>query len=292
MLRLAWIAALLCSLELTTVRAQADERPSKVHEVAIETDIAYRSDKDADPVKHKLDLYTPKGVKDFPVLMFVHGGSWKSGKKDLYGALGKTFASNGIGAVVINYRLSTKSGTVRHPDHINDVAAAFAWVHGNIAKYGGRNDRIFISGHSAGGHLASLLATDEQYLKHHKLAVANIRGVIALSGVYEIMPVMTAFTEAFGKDADVCKAASPIFQIHGKTPPFLIGYADKDFLGIDKMSESFCRKLKDNKGEATLVEIKERNHITIVVQLSISADDPCTKAMMDFVAKHSEWKKP
>ncbi len=292
MFRIAYLAALLCSFELTTGGVRAAENGTKVYDVAIETDIAYRTDKDADPIKHKLDVYTPKGQKNFPVLMFVHGGAWKSGNKGLYGALGKTFASNGIGTVVINYRLSSKNGTVKHPDHINDVAAAFAWVHGNIGKYGGRNDRIFVSGHSAGGHLVSLLATDEQYLKEHKLSAGNIRGVIALSGVYEILPLLPVFVDAFGGDAQTCKAASPIYQVRGKTSPFLICYGDKDFPTCDKMSGSFCKKLSENKCETEVVEIKDRTHISIMVQLAISANDPCTRAMMDFIAKHSEWKRP
>jgi hypothetical protein len=68
------------------------------------------------------------------------------------------------------------------------AAAAFAWVHADIGKYGGRKDRIFISGHSAGGHLVALLATDEQYVRGHKLAISDIRNVMPISGVYEIVP--------------------------------------------------------------------------------------------------------
>ena len=287
MTRLACFAAFLCSLHLTAVHA---DEPARVYEVTIATDIAYRSDTEADPIKHKLDIYTPKGQKDFPVLMFVHGGSWKSGNKGMYAALGKTFASQGIGTVIINYRLSNKDGKAKHPDHINDVAAAFAWVHGNIEKYGGRKDRIFVAGHSAGGHLVALLATDEEYLKEHKLGIENIRGVLALSGVYEILPLI--FAEAFGNDAKICKAASPIHQANGKSAPFLICYADQDLPTIDKMSESFCKKLTDNKCEAKLVSIGERNHISIIVQLAINANDPCTRAMLDFIAAHSEWKRP
>src|SRR5438270_10644137 len=137
-------------------------------------DIAYDDAKDADPVRHKLDLYLPKGHKDFPVLMFVHGGAWTSGNKNLYGPLGQRFAANGIGTAIINYRLSP---AVQHPAHAQDVAKAFAWTHKNIGKHGGRADQIFISGHSAGGHLVALLATDESYLKAHKLGISDIKGV-------------------------------------------------------------------------------------------------------------------
>jgi acetyl esterase/lipase len=280
------------SIAFSCTLLHADDTPKKTYDVEKHLNIAYRSDKDADPVKHKLDIFTPKGQKDFPVMMFVHGGSWKSGNKELYASLGETFAKQGIGTVVINYRLSDSNTKAKHPDHIRDVAAAFAWVHDNIAKYGGRVDRIFISGHSAGAHLVSLLATDEIYLKEHKLGLGSIRGVMALSGVYEITPGFFAFNGPFGKEADVCKAASPINHVKAKDPPFLICYADKDLPTIETMSERFCKKLTDEKCEATSVKIDGRNHISIIIQLAISGDDSCTKAMLDFIAKHSEWKRP
>src|SRR5579884_1382003 len=76
------------------------EQPAAVEAVK---DIAYYDGKDADPIKHKLDLYLPKGKKDFPVLFFVHGGAWKSGDKKIYGRLGEVFARQGIGTVITNY---------------------------------------------------------------------------------------------------------------------------------------------------------------------------------------------
>ncbi|HJZ59149.1 MAG TPA: alpha/beta hydrolase, partial [Gemmataceae bacterium] len=96
--------------------------------------IAYRDDEDADPERHRLDVYAPQGQKGFPVLFFVHGGTWKSGNKNLYAALGNTFARTGIGVVIINYRLSPK---VVHPAHVEDVARAFAWTREHIREYGG-----------------------------------------------------------------------------------------------------------------------------------------------------------
>ena len=90
--------------------------------------VAYDPAPTADRVRHKLDLYLPKGAKDFPVMVFVHGGAWRSGNKDLYAPLGETFAKQGIGTAVVNYRLSDRKGTVKHPDHIRDVARAFAFT--------------------------------------------------------------------------------------------------------------------------------------------------------------------
>src|SRR5438105_2837308 len=118
----------------------AQHKKAGEFEVEVTKGIAYYDGKDTDEVRHKLDVYVPKGQKKFPVMMFVHGGTWKSGTKELYEPLGKLYARNGVGVVIINYRLSPK---VQHPAHIQDVARAFAWMHKNIAKHGGDPDNLF-----------------------------------------------------------------------------------------------------------------------------------------------------
>src|SRR5262249_15848151 len=150
----------------------------KTYEVEVAKNIAYNTDKDADEVRHKLDLHMPKGGKDCPVFFFVHGGGWRAGNKNGFGKTGNTLAKMGIVSVSTNYRLTTKGGKVKHPDHIKDVAKAFAWTVNNIAKRGGNPKQIYISGHSAGGHLVALLGTDESYLKDEKLSLENIKGVL------------------------------------------------------------------------------------------------------------------
>ncbi len=246
--------------------------------------LAYRTDKDADKERHALDIYTPKGKKNFPTVLFVHGGSWKTGNKTLYAALGQSLAADGIGCVICNYRLSP---AVRHPAHVEDVAKAFAWTSANIAKYGGNKDRLFLCGHSAGGHIVALLVTDPQFLKAEKCAPADVRGVCALSGVYEIVAEAKVFESAFGKDAAVCKAASPLTHAKGKHPPFLIAYADNDFTQLDKMAENMHTALKKAESPAELMKCKDRNHYTIIIKF-VDNSDPLNKAFRDFVAKHNK----
>src|SRR5262249_23495909 len=130
----------------------------------------------------------PKGKSGYPVVVLVHGGAWMMGDNrccGLYSSVGKFLASRGVGAVLPNYRLSPG---VRHPEHVKDIARAVAWTRAHIAEYGGRPDRLFLAGHSAGAHLVSLLATDETYLNAEGLRIADIKGVIAVSGVYRIPP--------------------------------------------------------------------------------------------------------
>jgi acetyl esterase/lipase len=267
---------------------QSDDDPqAPIHKNAgnfeVETvkDVAYFDGADADAKRHRLDIYLPKGQKNFPILIFVHGGTWKSGSKELYEPLGKLYAKNGIGTVIINYRLSP---AVQHPAHIEDVARAFAWVHKNIAKYGGDPNNLFVCGHSAGGHLISLLSTNETYLKGQGLALGNIKGTIALSGVFVLVPT-PKFKDIFTEDKEIVKSASPIEHVTGKHPPCLMLYADKDFLTLDAMAEQMCKKLKEAKCDATALKLADRDHYTIIRSM-VNESDPANQAIFEFLAKH------
>ncbi len=138
-----------------------------------------------------LDVFAPKDAANRPVVLFVHGGAWTIGDKSTFGyyrGVARFFARHGAVAVCINYRLAPFA---KHPDQVKDVARAFAWTRAHARAYGGDADRIFLCGHSAGGHLVSLLATDETYLKDPALGLtaadrAAIKGVLSVSGIYRI----------------------------------------------------------------------------------------------------------
>jgi acetyl esterase/lipase len=246
-------------------------------------DVVYYEGPDQHKVKHKLDLYLPVGVKDFPVLFFVHGGAWIHGDKNflgVYALLAKNYARQGIGVVVTNYRLSP---TVKHPEHIKDIARAFTWTFRNIGTYGGSAERLFPCGHSAGGHLVSLLTTDETYLKGCGLTTKAIRGVIPISGVYSIPDRF--LPNVFG---DQAKKASPLVHVRPGLPPFMILYADKDLIGCDRgPSEAFCKALKGKKAEARTLEIKNSNHFSIILSAT-RADTDVSNAIVDFVRTHAD----
>jgi hypothetical protein len=292
----AYPASLLLLLTLLSLppSARAAEEAKAVvkiggnFEVETAKDIAYYDGNDADPIKHKLDLYLPKGKKDFPVLFFVHGGSWSRGDRQRYEPLGNVFAKNGIGTVIISYRLSPQ---VQHPGHIQDVARAYAWTCSNIGKHGGKSDQIIACGHSAGGHLVALLATDERYLKAEKRSFADIKAVIPISGVYTLTPPKL-FEPVFGKSEEVIKNASPLVHVKEKLVPFCLIYAETEFpgLALDKMAAQMCDKLQGCKCDASLVKIKERDHVSIIRRAAADEEDETTQAILEFVAKHSGLK--
>jgi acetyl esterase/lipase len=242
-------------------------------------------EKDADPVRHRLDIFTPKGKKDIPVLLFAHGGGWKNGKKDEFEFLGKTLAKHGVGVVTINYRLFPD---VKFPANVEDVARAFVWTHLNIKKYGGSPDRLFVGGHSAGGHLVALLATDESYLKCHKLRLTDIRGVISISGLYEIK---RGRFPLFENSEEGAKKASPLHQVKKGLPPFLLVYGDHDFPGFGGMAETFAKALREAKCDVTCLMVKDRTHGSVALKIAEDGD-PVQEAILHFLVQKPTTPKP
>ena len=221
--------------------------------------------------KHKLDLYLPKGKTNFPVLMFVHGGSWRSGDKSIYAAFGNRFAKMGIGVAIPSYRLMPKDP---HPAQIEDTAAAFAWVYKNIAKYGGDVNRVYIAGHSAGGHLVALLALDESYLKKYEIPTSAIRGVAALSGVYDVA--------AIKEFAAAAPSASPMKYVHPKAPPFLVTYCQWDYFALPLQAREFTASLQKSFDSVELVYVPGQGHISEMIHI-VTDDDVLAQAILKLV---------
>jgi acetyl esterase/lipase len=280
---LAVLAGLLKAEPARADDAPAGPRPKRKADVRVIQNIAYYTGKDADPVRHRLDLYLPEGQTSFPVIFFVHGGAWIHGDKNhfgIYSALARVLARNGIGMVSTNYRLSP---AVTHPEHIKDVARAFAWTHQNIARYGGRPDELFVAGHSAGGHLVALLATDETYLRAHGLSLSAIRGAIPISGVYNI-PNQAVFQRIFSSDPAALREASPINHASAAAPPFLLIYGDHDLPNCDgPEAQALCRALCGKSCQAVTFEAVHRNHISIVLNTRYD-DDPVVQRLLGFVS--------
>jgi arylformamidase len=112
--------------------------------------------------KPSLNIFTPKKIssKNNPVLVFVHGGNWNSGNKELYDFYGKNFAKKGITTVIVGYTLSPEAD---YKEMATQVAEAIKWIQKNIAEYKGDPEKLFLTGHSAGGHLVALAVMNEEY---------------------------------------------------------------------------------------------------------------------------------
>jgi acetyl esterase/lipase len=246
--------------------------------VEVKKDIVYSDGKPEDEAKHKLDLYLPKDKKSPPVFFFIHGGAWKYGDRSQYPSVGNHFAKEGILMVVPSYRLAPKNP---HPAQIEDVAAAFAWVVKHIGEFGGDTNRIYVGGHSAGGHLSALLTVDEKYLKPYQLSAKNIRGTIALSGVYNL-GVGDSQASVFGTDEQARKDASPLYHIKNSAPPFLITYCQWDYLTLPAQARQFHAALRKAGLKSELVYVPQESHISEMISISRD-DDPTAQAILKFV---------
>jgi acetyl esterase/lipase len=254
-------------------------------DVSIERDICYLPENGED--RHRLDLYAPPGAEQLPVAIFFYGGGWRSGDKRLFEHLGRAFALRGIVAVAVNYRLTPQ---VRSPLHAEDCVAAVAWVYQNIARYGGDPERLVLTGHSAGGHLAALITVDGHFLANVGVPPDVIRGTVIISGATDlrIHSQTTVFTkrehieEAFGSTEEELAAASPIIYIRPGLPPFLVIVAEDDPPGLREQGKSFADALRDAGNDAMYVSIKGRDHFSIVRRFGPS-DDTTANAIAEFI---------
>ncbi|MFB3830141.1 MAG: alpha/beta hydrolase fold domain-containing protein [Bryobacteraceae bacterium] len=248
----------------------APPRPATISDaVELAPGLPYIDDGEA---KHKLDVYAPKGKRGVPVFFFVHGGAWRSGDRALYRALGNRFASNGIAVVAPSYRLAPKNP---HPAQIEDVAAAFAWTVRHIERHGGDPGRIFIGGHSAGGHLVALLALDPRYLARHELTPAAIRGVAALSGVYDVRS-LSLFPDG--------AQASPLTYVRAGAPPFLVTYCQWDYYMLPAQARRLDAALRQAGVASQLVYVPRESHISEITNIW-KPEDATARAVLAFLSR-------
>ena len=240
----------------------------------------------------RLDVYLPQGKKDFPTLVWFHGGGLKAGDKSSLQSgdsvksesIAFSLAENGIAVVVPNYRLSPKA---TYPAYIQDAAAAVLWAKQQMPKHGGNSKALFVGGHSAGGYLTLMLAMDVHYLKDIGIAPKDIAGIIPVSG-----QTMTHYTvreeRGIGKHTITADEAAPVHFIRADTPPSLVMYADNDMAARAEENMYFVELMKDagNKGIQGLL-VRDRTHGTIASELA-NPNDPGRKVIVEFINKYSK----
>jgi acetyl esterase/lipase len=239
-----------------------------------------------------LDLITSKAAladgRGVPILVAGLGGTWKGGDKRTFLTQKSPLASAGFLLASINYRLSPRW---LHPAHVEDTAGAIAWLHRHGARFGGDPERIVLMGHSAGVHLAALIATDERWLGAHGLPLTILDGVVSLDGASFDLAVRggaTAETEAvlegvFGPDRDVWADASPARHVAaGKgIPPFLLFYTEGREVGVEE-SARFEAILRGASIPVERLLAAGKSHRNIHRDLG-KPGDPVTEKVLEFI---------
>lgn len=232
--------------------------------------------------KQKLDLYLPANTqKPFTTVFFIHGGSWTNGDRVMYGHLGRYFASNGIGCIIPSYRLYPE---VKCDGEINDLTQAFIWTQNHLEEYGGQKGRLFLFGHSSGAHLASLLATNTQFLSLVGHSPNEIKGVIAMSGLYTVdWNVKIAGLNQIFDGLDKIKYSPANFVV--SSPPFLVMYAENDYRHLIRQGKSFLNKLIEAGNPAELFVVPQEDHASEIIHL-VLPDSPHGKKIIDWLQTH------
>ncbi|EPR67759.1 alpha/beta hydrolase [Cyclobacterium qasimii] len=177
-----------------------------------------------------LDIYYPKDVENFATVVWFHGGGITNGEKEIPEAL----KNKGIAIIGVNYRFSPK---VKAPEYIKDAAAAVAWTFENIADYGGDPSRIFVSGHSAGGYLASMIGLDKSYLKTHGIDANDIAGLIPFSG-HTITHFTVRGEQGIPGEQPTIDKYAPLFHVRKDAPPLLLITGDRELELLGRYEEN------------------------------------------------------
>lgn len=242
------------------------------------------------PDLQSLDVYASPG-QHRPLMVFIHGGGWRIGDKANapHGvAKAAFFNGQGMAYASLNYRLSP---AVTHPAHVQDVAAALSWIADHADQQGFDPRRIYLMGHSAGAHLAALVATDTRRLAAYGKTPAMLRGVIVLDGAgYDVREQAPAtirrggflgemYADAFGRDGALWADASPVTFVAANhaIPPFLIVHTDRP--DAVRQSTLLADRLRGARVETTLFRALGYTHADVNRRIG-QPDEPVTGAIM------------
>jgi len=221
-----------------------------------ETDLPYGAG-----ARHRLDVYRPAASAGAaPVIVFFYGGGWESGARGHYRFVGQSFARRGFVTVVPDYRLFPE---VRFPGFVDDGAAAVAWAARHAARYGGDPARIIVAGHSAGAHIALMLALNRAFLGDGRSALA---GAVGLAGPYAFDPTGRV-REILDVEAGGA-SPMPIDHADGDAPPVLLLTGDRDTTVSPLNSAKLARRIRERGGRAQLVEYPGAGHIKLIAALA------------------------
>lgn len=199
----------------------------------------------------------PTGI----VLAFIHGGGWTCGYKEWNLLMAPALVSQGVTFASIGYRLAPQ---VFFPENVMDCAAGIAKLWHELESRGIPSPKLFLGGHSAGGHLASLLTLDQRWASDYGLPISAVKGCLPVSGVYRFgdgsgLPLRPRFL-GIDTGTTVERLASPLDQISQSPPPFFISWGTRDFPHLIHQGEQMVTALADAGGNVESIVFQDLDH--------------------------------
>jgi acetyl esterase/lipase len=234
------------------------------------TDISYLNSTEKNTTKPpQLNVFVPRksSATQVPVIIFVHGGNWNSGRKGTYDLLGRNFASKGVITVIPDYTLSPE---VSYDDMARQIVSVIQWTKKNISQYSGNPNSIYITGHSAGGHLGALAVMNPKYgIDSGTIAgiILNDAAGLDMKNYLEGNPPTEKddYLATWTSNPEQWKDASPIYFLNKNTPPFLIYVGDKTYNSIKIANSRFVTALQPFQPDVTPIRLNKK-HVPMVLQ--------------------------
>lgn len=237
--------------------------------------VSYLDEKSQVSEKPTLNIFTPKNANESnPVLIFIHGGNWNSGDKKIYSFLGRNFAKKGIVTVIAGYTLSPNAN---YDVMAQQIAKAVIWTKGNISNYKGNPNKIFLTGHSAGGHLIALIGTNPKYLEDKSIIkgiILNDAAGLDMKHYLEENPPTEKndYLTTWTSNPEKWKDASPIYFVNEKTPRMMIYLGEKTYESIKVGTTRFTKELNEYQPTVKPIMINKK-HAAMVLQYFFSCSD-------------------
>jgi arylformamidase len=218
----------------------------------------------------KMDIFHPQRVAA-PVVMFIHGGYWRSLDKNDFSDKVSALTDAGAAVALVNYTLCP---AITIGGIVDEMRRAVIWLWRNAQNFGGDPYRIQLIGHSAGGHLvASLLATHWQDLGSD-LPRCPIQSALAISGVFDLEPLVhTSMNADLRLDLETAKILSPYYMRPVCRAPLALAWGALESDEFKRQSRDFAERWRDLGTPVRLLEIPGRNHLTVVEDLGQGTSD-------------------
>jgi arylformamidase len=218
-----------------------------------------------------LDVYPSKN-RNSPVVVFIHGGYWKSLSNKDFSFVAKGLVDKGFTVVLTNYSLCPK---VSIPEITKQNCEAVKWVYNNSHEYYGNNQNIFVCGHSAGGQQASMLSLCN-WNKDYDLPDDVIKGCISISGLFDLRPLEFSWLQTeINLTEEIIVEQSPFLKNIKNCSSTLVIVGENESSEFIRQSSDYANKLKNSDNNAQLYIASGKNHFSIVQDLYRSSSDLC-----------------
>jgi arylformamidase len=214
----------------------------------------------------KLDVYSPRRA-NAPIMVFIHGGAWRSGRSADYAFPAETFVRAGAHFVVLDFAAVQEAGGSLLP-MADQVRRAVAWCYRNAASFGGDPSRLYVSGHSSGGHLAGVVAVTD-WVREFGLPADVVKGTMCISGMYDLAPVRLSARSGYVKFTDeMVQALSTIRYIDRIKAPMVIAHGTLETPEFQRQNREFAEALRAAGRPSLLVVAQGYNHFEILETLA------------------------